>query len=1056
MATKTKAPSGITISREDTILTNEKTMKFSVEWKIADKNYNKGQKFRYVLGKGSDYDLEQRKITVTDKPSTDVTVGTRDTAKSVTLNLTDFYPASGKPFLDNFTVYIKGQRSSRKWSDESSKKYTLLPPPIPIVSEELLSDVSNETRFSWELDNVEKKEQLFYDFEWQSILVQNANYSDGSEAGDAWNNIDPNEKGSSDPGATSSSTTIIEDTSLFVDDYSYTRWFRVRSRGPAGYSKWVYTKHVYTRALRAQNVTASVTPINETGGNLVTVKWDASSRYDKPIDSVSVQYSIVAPAVTYEDADNVRHMTLSCPDSPSWSNVDTVKDTENNDALIFELDAAIDADKLLFIRVNTKHDRYETLGNPVIAVPNSSILGYLAAPSNIVVEVNDTTHMATITAENNSTVPNSYLAIYYRESSAPSNTRIIGIIPAGASTSGAINVPDWGDSQIDFGVKAVVGDYSPATRTQGAVNIYQITPKMESNDILWNGGEIPLPPTIRLSSPSNGTIQVKWDWTWDAATSAELSWSDHNDAWESTDGPSTYVVSNMHASQWNISGLSYGTYYVRVRLINTSSGGETFGTYSNIAEIKLASAPDIPALTLSPTVITQDGSTTGYWAYASNDDSVQSQAEICADTTDNIIARTETAQSITLRAEDYGWAAGETHNLAVRVISASGEASVDWSPFVPLTIANNVVATIVSTSLENRTVGDRTILCLTDLPLTVESTGAGEGGKTSVIIERAADYHMIRPDDINFDGYSGETIASITVDGERTVTITQNDLIGRLDDGAPYRLVVLVKDSYGQTNYAYLDFDVRWDHQAVMPEAVIEVQQNDYVTFITPTQPQEGYLTGDTCDIYRLSADKPELIYSGAEFGTKYVDPYPTLGEFGGHRIVYKTLNKDYITADNQPAWTDYDVDDNDVLHVFATIIDFGQDQVILPYNISVSNSWSKDFTETHYLGGAIQGDWRPGVGRKVTVKSVIAIEENPETVEAIRRLSEYTGICHVRTPEGSSFAADVQVTDDRDERWVNRLGNISLSITRVDTEGFDGLAYDDWYTEESEEEDEG
>ena len=73
---------------------------------------------------------------------------------------------------------------------------------------------------------------------------------------------------------------------------------------------------------------------------------------------------------------------------------------------------------------------------------------------------------------------------------------------------------------------------------------------------------------------------------------------------------------------------------------------------------------------------------------------------------------------------------------------------------------------------------------------------------------------------------------------------------------------------------------------------------------ITPTVP-DGYTaeTGDVCDIYRLSVDRPALIVRNAIYGITYVDPYPAFNEHGGHLVVAKTANEDYITSDGRLAW---------------------------------------------------------------------------------------------------------------------------------------------------------
>lgn len=336
---------------------------------------------------------------------------------------------------------------------------------------------------------------------------------------------------------------------------------------------------------------------------------------------------------------------------------------------------------------------------------------------------------------------------------------------------------------------------------------------------------------------------------------------------------------------------------------------------------------------------------------------------------------------------------------------------------------------------------------LSEMPMTVTVTGAGDNGATIVYIERAEDYRIYRPDENDFNGFEGETIAQYSQIGENQITFdSKESLIGALDDGAKYRIIAVISDDLGQTASTSKDFVVHWDHQAVIPSATVDIDEDNYIAKITPEKP-EGWAEGDVVDIYRLSLDKPELIIENAAFDVTYVDPYPTLGEHSGYRVVFKTANNDYITKDNQFAWIDVA---DDYLDTTYNLFDFGNNRVELLYNIDLSNSWSKDFKETKYLGGHIQGDWNPGVSRTGSVSSVSIIGFDDEgyndsgTIEAMRRLATYSGICHVRTRDGSSFAADIQVSENLPhDQWD--LISYTLNITRVDPEGLEGMTLAEW-----------
>ena len=279
------------------------------------------------------------------------------------------------------------------------------------------------------------------------------------------------------------------------------------------------------------------------------------------------------------------------------------------------------------------------------------------------------------------------------------------------------------------------------------------------------------------------------------------------------------------------------------------------------------------------------------------------------------------------------------------------------------------------------------------------------------------------------------------------MTINLADLIGRLDDGAPYRLTATVSDGLGQSSDASVDFWVAWDHQAIIPDGTVTIDTDHLAAMLVPVAPT-GTVQGDVCDIYRLSVDRPQLIYADATFGETYVDPYPTLGDYGGYRFVFKSKEGDYINADNEMAWTDIATE----IEYGSNIIDFGTGRVELEYNVDVSNSWSKDFKETKYLGGSIQGDWNPAVSRSSSVGAVAIVAEDPETIEAVRRLAVYPGLCHIRTKEGSSYPADVQVSESYAVSNGHKIADFSLKITRVDSEELDGMTLAEWNASHQEE----
>lgn len=1063
VSVKTKNPSGLTISRKD----NDITFK----WKITDANYGAGQQLQW---------------RVNGKKWNSVSIGKTTTAKTVSVKLSHYRPTHQNSPLNSITFRVRGQRSTYtkgsednavtynpKWSDWVKKKLTLLKPRVPTAHATLSDSYDNVTTFSWSVNTSNTDYRFFRDVQYQTCLIK--------RSGNKGSAYDKSFGSTVNNAPASGSFSKTEDSTLLAQT-SYTRWYRFRSRGSKGNSNWKYVSHTYARPYQAVVEEATLKDDGK-----VYVKWTAASPTSNIINSTTVQYAVATP-----------DPGLECPAGASWADATVSRDTEGTDAARFPVDQLPGLDECLWVRVNTTHDRNNTYGIPYLVDDG---IGYLTDPSGLSVSTDDATHKAVVTATNNSSVTDSFLAITYRTENNPEDDLLVGIIPNGSS-SVTVQCPNWDDvGNFAFGVQAVVGTYEDRTVDFGN---YEIEPLMVSQNIIWDGGSVPVAPSnvTAQATEYSGIVRVGWDWDWKDADIAVLSWSTEPTAWESTAEPSTFEINNSHAAQWYISGLETGmTWYIRVKLVKTNGDVRTEGPWSNMIALDLSSAPVVPVLELSSAVMTVDGDVTASWAYSSTDGTDQAYAEITTvevnadgvwpgiyalsedvtvdadkdyfsesdgiytletpggsedpsalgwyEVVPNIIAHTETAQHITLNAEELGWSAGDEYNLAVRVVSASGRMSDSWSDPVGVTVAEPITATIASSSLVYETYIDtadmsRDIYVLKAMPLDVTITGAGTGGTTTLAIERAASYYMERPDGTDYNGYKGETIALESQVGEDQITITLDNLIGRLDDGAAYRLVATVNDDVGQSDETTLDFEVHWTHQALIPTATATIDTAQYIAEITPIAPG-GTLGTDVFDIYRLSADKPQLVVENGTWGTTYVDPYPTIGELGGHRVVFKTDNGDYITAMEHPAWVDLDETDGDILDLRYSVIDFDGNRLECDFNQSISNSFSKDFKETQYLGGSVQGDWNPAISRSSTVNTVFINTYDPDAIRTLRALAAYPGICHVRTKDGSSYAADVQVGDEVSYDKAGKVVSASLTITRVDPEGYDGMSLADW-----------
>ena len=950
---------------------------YTLSWKLGDSDYKDGEKLWWQVNGG---------------------------AASAPINLGKNNPTSyvitpgpvwqvGFAVCGNRSTYTKNKKRVKPgWSDWASLSYLSDKPAFPTL--EYRRDSANSGTFSWSHSHSDTDNAPFSHVEACTCVVTHLGYPTEAE----W--------GAPITVAESGSQSITETASG-----NFVRWYRVRAVGVAGTNGWADAHHPYGTPYPAILDTA----VADAYGSVsrLSAAWRCGYNDLAPLDTLTIQYAIDTPTDT----------ALTAPAS-GWEDAITVTPYSWQDSIVANVEDVVGDDQVMWVRVISTHDENSNYSNAMAAK-----IGALVAP-DINATPNASTGDVVISITENTDCAAACTAIFFRSEDDPSNDRIVAILPHGTTTT-TINVPAVvGAETTCFGAYAFVGTYSGTIISE--IKMRSVA-KIDSDIVA-------LAPAVISAAmgPVDGSVRIGWEWSWSRATIAELSWADNEYAWESTEQPTMYRVDDIYSSSWIVMGLETGKrWYFRVRLIDGSEEEEVIGPWSGLASYDLSSVPDKPVLDLSKTVINEGDTFTAKWGYSSTSaNDTQAYAEICKVTFSgntpvygDLIAYTESSQSVEISQD---WATGSVHTLAVRVTSSTGTQS-EWSEPASIYVTEPVSISISQNSIVN---GE-----LTAMPIVATVTGAGTSGTTALIIKRASDYHLYRPDDRDFDGYAGETIATHSQTGEAQITISVSDLVGHLDDGARYMLVATVTDTYGQTASEEIPFQVNWTHKAGVPGAIVKTDKYQRITMITPLVPS-NYVEGDTCDIYRLSADQPELIVKGAEFGTTYVDPYPAFSETGGHRLVTRTINGDYATASGL-GWHDTDSGDGDYLDDRKMIIDVNGEQIELPYNIELSNSWSKDFQRTKYLGGSVQGDWNPAVTRDLSAKTVLLRGRDLDQQLAMRDLAGYAGIAHIRTPDGSSMACDIQVREAMD--YKSKRVSYTLAVQAIDPQRNDGMTLEEW-----------
>ena len=152
-----------------------------------------------------------------------------------------------------------------------------------------------------------------------------------------------------------------------------------------------------------------------------------------------------------------------------------------------------------------------------------------------------------------------------------------------------------------------------------------------------------------------------------------------------------------------------------------------------------------------------------------------------------------------------------------------------------------------------------------------------------------------------------------------------------------------------------------------------------------------------------MTGDGAYLI--GQSFPQTYVatDEYAPFGD--ALTLYYRIATR---TIDGDVAFTDIEY----VADGSAMRFDWAGGSLELPYNISIGDSYKKDVNFRKHMGGSIDGYWNSNIERKGSLSSDLVRLDQQEDVVMARQLAHYAGPVFVRTPDGSAYEADVQVTD--------------------------------------------
>lgn len=294
------------------------------------------------------------------------------------------------------------------------------------------------------------------------------------------------------------------------------------------------------------------------------------------------------------------------------------------------------------------------------------------------------------------------------------------------------------------------------------------------------------------------------------------------------------------------------------------------------------------------------------------------------------------------------------------------------------------------------------------------------------------------------DDPDDENYISWTVNGTSYyVDLTLPDNLP-LVDGGNYSIFVMATDTLTEfsSEEAQHDFTVAWAHQAVMPYDTTRVYSipDSKIVKIMADGPIE-----DVFDVYRHTPNGNELIASDVAYGSEVYDLYAPYVFDTYEDYTESGIDQYYVIVDKT---ADGDIEERDFpyyLEGHGLTFDWGVgnnvESLSLPYNVDISDSYSKRFEGRERLDGSMPGNWNDGYKLESDMETEV-YRVNTDTMEGavlaeqIRKLGQYAGPVCVRTPDGMVFSANVEVENVGVEH-AEPITSVKFKVTKIDAPGY-------------------
>lgn len=587
---------------------------------------------------------------------------------------------------------------------------------------------------------------------------------------------------------------------------------------------------------------------------------------------------------------------------------------------------------------------------------------------------------------------------------------------------------------------------------------------------------------VSVTGGADGTSAVVVvGWSGDH-TGCEVTWSEDPDAWESSDGPKSATFDwqdkTCQSSSWSHTSTIYlrdltegETCYVKARSYHDGEDGRVWSDYSSDMAVTPISAPS--SVTLSaPSAVARGEAIECYWSIASDLEQAEWRMHRSGYPKKSLASGTGSLCHGTVKPSKYegmdsidiyvdaGCGGALTSSNVVSVGIADKPSCEVWAAD-PLTAqpasftaySSDEAATLLcALKSDGVTVsapdGDRDQIAgdtvwTAGLAPTWTATTWGATDLYDALdaaVDDAQDAYdeaeAAAEADPTDDGLAlaAANAATALADAQAALAahpssgavyeaeITLPDSL-ELADGATYTLQVAAVEPVAglSSESAEAQFAVAWSHQAVAPSVTVTPSTADRSAAIALAAPT-GAAQTDVYDVYRMELSGHVQIAEGVEMTGVVRDPYAPFGKDADlhYRVCLRTVDGDFDFADFAYA-----------MDVGGTRFDWNGKHVELPYNVTISETYRKDFEARAHADGGVDGYYGNSVRMTGSIASDI-VRVDAAQLQLVRELGEYAGAVLCRTATGLCFQCNADVSE-LGTAHNSGVVPVSIDLTKTD-----------------------